>query len=110
MKSTERVKEIRTQLKKEFPEIKFSVTKRDWNGVNISIMKSPYDLVQENYVQINHYYIDKYYEGKTKDILLRIKEIANEGVSYRETGDYGTQPDFYISINIGQWDRPYIKN
>ena len=110
MKSTERVKEIRNQLKSEFPEIKFSVTKKDWNGVNVSIVKSPYDLTQENYEQVNHYHIANFYEGKKKEILLRVKEIANQGVNYRETGDYGTQPDFYVSINIGQWNKPYIQN
>ena len=31
-------------------------------------------------------------------------------VSYRETGDYGTQPDFYTYITIGKWDRPFQVN
>jgi hypothetical protein len=108
--TTERVKEIRTQLKSEFPEIKFSVTKRDWNGVSISIMQSPYDLTEKQHEQVNQYRINDWYEGKPKEILSKIYQIANLGVSYRETGDYGTQPDFYVSINIGQWNKPYIKN
>lgn len=109
MNVTQRVKEIRTQLKSEFPEIKFSITKRHWNGVDISIMESPYQLTDKQHEQVNHYRINEWYEGKTKDILNRIYEVSNEGVSYRETGDYGTQPDFYVSINIGKWDKPYIQ-
>ena len=108
--TTERVKEIRTQLKSEFPEIKFSVTKRDWNGVSISIMQSPYDLTEKQHEQVNQWRINDWYEGKAKEILSKIYQIANLGVSYRETGDYGTQPDFYVSINIGQWNKPYIRN
>ena len=69
--STEEVKAIRQELKKEFPNIKFSVTKESGGlSVNVSIMKSEeidftqYDRhidSQLNY-PVNHYYISEHYK------------------------------------------------
>lgn len=110
--SAERVKEIRTQLKKEFPSFKFSITRDNWSGIKISILESNVDfnLGESTYKQVNEYYIERSYTGQAREVLLRIREIANAGVSYHETGDYGNQPSFYLSINIGQWDKPYKQN
>jgi hypothetical protein len=44
------------------------------------------------------------------NVLNVINTIASEGVTYRETGDYGTQPDFYVNIKIGEFSKPYIHN
>jgi hypothetical protein len=109
MNTTQRVKEIRTKLKSLFPEVKFSVTKRHYNSMSISILSSPYDLTNEQHEQVNQWRIDEWHEGKAKEILTKVYEVSSEGITYRETGDYGTQPDFYVSINIGKWDKPYIK-
>lgn len=107
--SAERVKEIRTQLKKEFPSFKFSITRDNWSGIKISILESNVDfnLGESTYKQVNEYYIERSYTGQAKEVLMRILSIAHEGVTYHETGDYGNQPSFYVSINIGQWDKPY---
>ena len=106
--TTERVAEIRKQLKSEFPQIKFSITKRHYNAMTIAIMEAPCELSETGYEQVNEYWIHEHYEGVKKDILMRIKDIAFTGISYRETGDYGNQPDFYVSIHIGKWDKKFI--
>jgi hypothetical protein len=107
--SAERVKEIRTQLKKEFPSFKFSITRDDCSGIKISILESNVDfnLGEATYKQANVYWIDRDFTGQAKEVLKRIMAIAHSGVKYYETGDYGNQPSFYVSINIGQWDKPY---
>ena len=64
----------------------------------------------QQHESVNHYYINDHYEGQVKNVLNRINDIAHEGVRYHETGDYGTQPDFYVSIHIGKWDRPFQMN
>ena len=57
----ENVKQIREALKKEFPEIKFSVRKENFSSVYVSILKSPYDFSdlpffrQDSYTNVNHF-------------------------------------------------------
>ncbi len=119
--SKERVKEIRTQLKKEFPELRLSVRTRHHSTVEITIKEGPYDFFnmhnEENwenkpkdYVQVNEYYIKDNWTGKAKDILLRIKDVAVKGSYNRNAADlYADYCDFtfYVSISIGEWDSYY---
>ena len=107
--TTQRVKEIRNELKNVLPAYKFSVTKRHYNGVTIVILSGPAKLT-ETHESVNHYYINENTDPVKRNVLTIIDKIANEGVSYRETGDYGTQPDFYVNIKIGEYDRHYIHN
>jgi hypothetical protein len=109
--TTERVKEIRNKIKQGFPKFKFSITREHHSTVNIDILESPIDLLpdkEKKYEQVNCYYIREHYENypEIKDILLKINDIANDGVKYHETGDYGFQPSFYVNISIGRWDKP----
>ena len=104
--STERVKEIRTELKNTFPNFKFSITKDDHSGVRINILKGNVDF-ERDHVSVNHYYINEHFQGEQARVLNKINEVANKGVTYRETGDYGTQPSHYVYITIGKWDKPY---
>ena len=64
------VNAIRVALNAEFPEIKFSVTNDNHSSVVVSIMESPYNLINEHtadeadiksgYMNINHYYTERY--------------------------------------------------
>lgn len=105
--TTERVKEIRNEIKKALPEYKFSIRCRDYSSVDISIVSGPLDFGTE-YSQVNHYYIKDHYQGEAERVLLVIKQIASAGV-YTEVvdGDYGSVPSHYVNISIGQWDKPY---
>ncbi len=102
--STERVKEIREQLKKEFPAIKFSVTTHHHSTVCVAIMESPYDWGKDH-MGINAFYLHDYPHA---ELLEKIKSIANAGNgTLCEDGDYGTIPRFYFDLSIGKWDRPH---
>jgi hypothetical protein len=107
MTNKERISEIRNELKATFKGYKFSIRKDNWYGVFISILEAPYQMTQERYEQVNEFYIAQHYSGQTREDLLKINEIASRGVTYRETGDYGTQPDFYVSISIGNFNNPF---
>ena len=92
---TERVAQIRAKLKEKYPYIKFSITKDGYNGVNIRILEAPIDFSDKENQQ-------------AKAALKDIEDIASEGVTYRETGDYGNQPDFYVWVRVGTWDKPFV--
>jgi len=107
---TERVAEIRRELKAQFPELKLSVTIGNYNGANITIFEAPadYNLDPDNRgsFSINHYHFD-FYDGKAREIFEAIYAIASKGIRYYETGDYGFQPSFYINISVGRYDREF---
>lgn len=113
--SKDRVKEIRQQIKKEFPEYKFSIRTRHHMAVEVSILSGPIEMIHDDpynkrHEQVNHFYIKEHYEKypEVRDVLLRLYKIMNEG-NYTEVmdGDYGAVPSFYCHLSIGQWDRPY---
>jgi hypothetical protein len=103
--STERVKEIRNQLKAEFPTIKFSVSREHHSTVVIAIMESSLNW-SASYKDFNPYYLES---EENNDLLKRILEIANSGVKYYETGDYGTQPSHYVRLSVGKWNKAHVK-
>lgn len=106
----ERAKEIRNQLKTEFPDIKFSVRIERWRSIHISIMSAPekYDFQNVNNSSINEFYLERQFQNEALDIMTRVKEIGNKGNTYWETADYGTQPSFYVHLSIGRWDKKFI--
>lgn len=113
--SPERVKEIRKQIKKEFPEFKFSIRTIHYSTVSVAILSGPIEMIYDDiyhdrYQQVNHYYLDDHYgeHPEVLKVLKRIYEIMNEG-NYTEVvdGDYGAVPRFYCDISIGQYNKPY---
>lgn len=102
----EQVKEIRQTLKSEFPKTKFSITRENYSGVRIVILKSNIDF-QCDYKQVNEYYINENYDGLQREMLSKIYAIASKGTTYFETADYGSQPSHYVWITIGQWDKKF---
>jgi len=102
---------IRANLKKNFPNFKFSVTIRHHSTICVSILQSPLDFSKDiaesgySYVQLNEYHLDRY---EHSDTLKKIKDIINEGnhnnsdpmTDYFDVG-------FYIDMNIGQFEKPY---
>ena len=108
----ETVKDIREALKKEFPEIKFSIRKEHHSSVSVAIMKSPYfdDDINRS---INHYWIKESTDNEEQaSVIQRIDEII------RKTGDYFDESDsmtdyfhcaFYYDIQVGKWDKNHVK-
>lgn len=107
--STEKVAAKRAALKKAFPNVVFSVTRRHSSTIVVNIMKSDMDLGSKN-EQINEYHIERFYEGVKKDFLLQVLAIINTDheIGVYEDSDYGYVPNYYIDIEIGKWDKPYI--
>jgi hypothetical protein len=110
----QKVAEIREELKKEFPKVKFSIRKEDHRGVRIAVLKSHIDFGRISYMNINDYYPENGLETEEqKSFIKKVVEIAKKQVTrYYETGDYGTQPDFYTWITVGEYDKPheYVKD
>lgn len=106
--SSERVAEIRKQIKKEFPAFKFSITCRHYSQVVIKILAGPLDFGTTK-MNVHRYYIKEHFAGQALEMMNRIHEIANKG-NYTVVidGDYGAVPSFYVDISIGDWDKEYV--
>lgn len=104
-----KVAEIRTELKRQFPEFKFSVTREHYTVLNVAILSGSLNF-SKPYEQVNQYYIEKNYEDQpeVKKVLLKVNEICSreERIEFNDA-DYGSVPNFYIHISIGRYDKPF---
>lgn len=109
--STDLTKKIRQELKKEFPEYRFSVRNRNHTGISVTILKAPFELRTDpsnTYESVNHYHIDKYYDGEAKTVLTTILQILNQyNGTEHESVDYGSIPKYYVRLSIGSFERPF---
>lgn len=111
--STERVKEIRTELKAKFPDFTFSVTTENHSTVSVKILKATVNLIREGRENesVNYFHISENYKNypEIRDVLLAVYAIMNEGNSVVSVdGDYGSIPRFYVDLQIGSWDKPFV--
>lgn len=62
----------------------------------------------EKSMQVNVYWIDEHFSGACKDVLLSAKAALMTGNHDRSDvqSDY-FNVGWYVSINIGAWDKPY---
>ncbi len=104
--SKERVKEVREELKKTFPAFKFSVRVDGYTAIRVTLLSGPVKFIESDYSGINHFYPEKYDHA---DVLKGMIEIINKGNYTRH--DHGmdyADVGFYVTINQGAWDRPYV--
>jgi hypothetical protein len=108
--STNEVSQIRTELKSAYPQYKFSVVRDGYSSVIVSIMAGPTDLSKYNDRYINRYHLESQFRD-TPSLLPMMQELVRivggkqENESY--DGDYGWIPNYYYTIQIGKWNRPY---
>mgnify|MGYP001388376792 FL=1 len=122
------VKAIRVALKAEFPEIRFSVTNDNHSSVVVSIMESPYNLINEHtadeadiksgYVNINHYYPERYAHEALYQRIWDIVKIApfnagTEDEPWYDRSDIMTDyfdVSYYFTLRVGKWNKAYVWN
>lgn len=69
----------------------------------------PYGTHIQDHIQVNHHSIDRDYDGIARDCLLELYAAMSKGnwdnsdimTDYFDVG-------WYVKINIGKWDKPYI--
>ena len=111
--STEEVREIRNNLKKALPEFKFSVRKQDHCAVTVTVVSGPELDLETNNTSINHFWYKTNYEDNQKmiDLIEKILNTIDTAKPQREVvydSDYGSVPNYYKNIQIGDYNKPYI--
>ena len=112
--------EIRDELKKEFPECKFSVTK-ETNSITVALMEapeSPFSRIDPNgwdgtYAQLNHFYIEETCNGahltrSAVKMLQKVTKISNKKNWDRSDiqCDY-FDVNFYFYLEVGKYNKPF---
>ena len=111
----EQVKQIRESLKREFPEIKFSVRKENYSSVYVSILKSPYDFSDlphyrpDYYTSVNHFRVP---DCENRRILEKVLEVVRTGSDRIWFDKSDSMTDyfhvaFYIHLYVGHWEKGY---
>lgn len=112
--STEEVKVIREELKKNFPSQlgwKLSIVRRDYLSLSISIIEAPFELrndVKNDYEQVNSHWISSRENKQSIPVLKKILKIANKKNYDRSDvkSDY-FDVGFYLNLSIGHFGKPF---
>ena len=109
-------------LKKIFGKsLTFSVRNENHSSANITLTKWDEDLTSvlndSGYAQVNHYYLREHFgDSRLTDLLEMVNEIAHNapgranGKLFYDNTDIMTDyfdTAWYISLNIGKWDKAY---
>jgi hypothetical protein len=115
--TSESVKEIRNEIKKNFPASKgwkFSITRENYSSVNCTIIQAPIDLLankERTHENVNEYYIDNSERSfEAKEVLKQISGILNTNNFDKSdpTTDY-FHVGHYTNLTVGCWNKPFIK-
>ena len=111
--SQENKKLLAPTIKEVFKKygVKATLGVRHHSALVANIKSSPIDfnLGDRKHITINEYRIKDNYLGVARDFLLELKAammIGNHDNSDPMTDYFDV--GWYISINIGQWDKPYL--
>lgn len=98
---------IKAVLKKY--NMKGSIAIRHHSTLVVNLQSGAIDFGRD-YIQVNEYYLDTNYSGTALAFLTELA-AAMRGDKWYDRSDMMTDyfnTAFYLSINVGQWNKPYI--
>ena len=101
---------IKAVLKKYNVKASISVRHHSTLVVTIKSGNIDFDMAEEQYNQVNTYWIDTHYKGTARKFLNELK-AAMEGPGFYNNDDAMTDyfnRSHYTDINIGCWNKPYV--
>ena len=111
----DQVKQIREALKKEFPEIKFSVRKDGSSSVHVGIIKSPYNFNdlpffrQDGSTNVNQFRVPDCTHRRLLEKILKVIKTGSDRIWFNNSDpmtDY-FHVAFYIHLYVGHWEKGY---
>lgn len=132
------VKTMRERFKVELPGVKISTVQENYSmgrALHVSIMSAPQDVfdfsgqtenyrgemvpaaelysdvVERKYMQVNQYHVKEHYglSQYGRDVIAKVNNIVNS-FNYDDSDSQIDYFDtrFYLHLNIGKWDKPFI--
>ena len=104
---TDKVAIMRQNIRRALPAYKINVRTHHGSTVDVRIMSGPIAPVN-----VNVYWYKEHLKNNAEALALieTILSKIHEVQTPRELvydGDYGSVPTFYISVNFGEWNKPY---
>lgn len=98
--------------------VKATIAVRNHSTLVLNIKSAKLDMIGEcvgekrnsRYIQVNPYWVESNYVGKTKDFLVEVI-AAMKGDDYFDNSDSQTdyfEVSHYIEINIGKFDKEFV--
>jgi hypothetical protein len=94
--------------------LKGSLSIRHHSTVCLKITEGPIDFSGgradlKDYIQVNEYHLDSHYTGTALEFLKQAVEALKSADWYDRSDAQVDHFDtaYYISINVGSWDKPY---
>jgi len=108
----EEIAKRRKAIKAALPGFKVSVRTMDHCGIAVTIQEGPISMPVDSrgYEQVNPYYYKEHYKQNPEVVRVLDQVMAIAASDQEESfydGDYGSVPNFYVQLSIGNWDRPY---
>lgn len=112
--SQERKKELTPRIKSVLQKygMKGTVGVRHHSSLVVNIAMGRLDFGPDDYVQINQYHFRSHYADKPEVVAFLTELIAAMNVGNWDKSEI--QYDYfdvgwYIDINIGRWNKPYVR-
>jgi len=105
--SAEDTKKIRTALKTNFKQFKFSVTRSHYTGVNIAILSGPTDFGVGKHESLNHFYPERYQDGEVFKQMIETVNAAVENYDNSEPQVDYFDVGYHENWQIGRWDKDF---
>lgn len=96
---------------KEFG-MKGSIAVNNHSTLVVNIKEGPIDFGDQDYIQINPYWIEEHYEGVAQKFLVKLLAAMKGTMWYDNSNamiDY-FDTAYYTDINVGLWNKPYVCN
>lgn len=126
--NAESMKAIRKELKELYPNLKFSVRKRDYCCVHVDVLEGNINFFQyvtergkryytnetKGYFSVNEFYINDHFEGESLDLFKKILETIYKHVGRHYNSNADLQGadypawNYHIFMSVGQYDSPYV--
>ena len=116
--SQEHKKQIASALKAVVPKSwKYSLAVRNHSSIVMTIRSADIDLIalhankhseDMKYLDLNHYYLDRAYDGvvlKQMEAILKILNLGNYDNSDVQSDYFDV--GHYVHLHIGSWDKPF---
>jgi hypothetical protein len=79
------------------------------NMLEVKSSKAPPLCSAPTHLSVNPFWLQEHYSGKCREFLMQLRDIMNDG--NHDRSDIHTDffdVGWYLDINIGKWDRPYV--
>lgn len=98
--------------------VKYTLRVRNHMAITCTIKSAPFDMLadrkidspfERDYAQVNPYWFQEHYTGRTRDVLGKVVEAIKSADYYDRSDamvDY-FDTAYYFDINIGDYSKPF---